>query len=93
LDRFAVFGRRCLEREAFVEFREGNGEADFRHVEGVVVGEDEDDPSVLRAGIDGGADAILFEHDIALDGWSGLIFAGFDDAVVGRGARGLEPRR
>jgi hypothetical protein len=40
-----------------------------------------------RAGVDGRADAVLFEHDIALNGRGGLILAGLDDPVVAGGAR------
>ena len=78
-----VFDRMVLEGQAFVEFGERNREADLRHREGVVVLQDEDAPSVLGADMDGCADPVLLEHDIALDRGRRLIFARLDDAVGG----------
>ena len=43
-------------------------------------------PCFAGAGIDDRVDAVLFEHDVALDGWGRLIFSGFDDPIVMRGA-------
>src|SRR5208282_1485818 len=64
-----------LEGKAFVEFGERDREADFRHVERVVVLQDKDAPSILRADVDGCADAVLLEHDVSLDGGRRLILS------------------
>ena len=42
--------------------------------------------AVARASVYGGADAVLLQHDVALDGGGGLVFEGFDDPVVTRRA-------
>src|SRR5208282_129023 len=47
-----VLDRLRLEGKAFVEFGERDREADFRHVEHVVVLQDKDTPSILRADVD-----------------------------------------
>ena len=87
-----VLDRMVLEGEAFVEFGERDREADFRHVERVVVLQDEDAPTVLGPDVNGRADPGLLEHDVTLDRWRRLVLAGLDDAVLrgGAGAQNLE---
>ena len=67
---------RCLigvllgfEDNAFVEFGEGKFDPDLGEGENGVCDQDFVRPRLARAGVDCRADAILFEHDIALDGW------------------------
>src|SRR5271168_5050810 len=85
--RVVVLDRLRLEGKAFVEFGERDREADFRHVERVVVLQDKDAPTILRADVDGCADAVLLEHHVPLDGGRRLVFAGLDDPVLGGRAR------
>ena len=74
------------EDDALVELGERQRHSDLRKGENGVGDQDFVRPGIAGAGVDGGADGVLFEHDVAMDGWSGLILAGFDDPVVARSA-------
>src|SRR5271168_4867240 len=82
-----VFDGMVFEGQAFVEFGERNREADLRHLEAVVVLEDNGSPSVLDAEEDSRAYSLLLEHDVSVDGGRRLILASLDDAVLGGGSR------
>src|SRR5271166_1120893 len=75
-----------FEDDALVELGERQRHSDLRQGENGVGDQDFVRPGIAGAGVDGGADGVLFEHDVALDGRSGLILAGLDDPVVARGA-------
>jgi len=70
-----------------VEFGEGEFDPNLRNGENGIGDKDFVCPHVAAAGVDDGVDAILLEHDVALDGRRRLIFAGLDDRVIARGAR------
>ena len=71
-----------FEDDALVELGERQRDSDLRQGENGVGDQDFVRPGIAGAGVDGGADAVLFEHDVTLDGRRRLILAGFDDPVV-----------
>ena len=59
-----------LEDDPLVEFGKGELDVDLRQGENGVGDQDFVRPCLAGAGVDGGADAVLFEHDVALHGWA-----------------------
>ena len=60
-----VFGRIVLEGQALVELGERDRKADLGKGERIVLLQDDDAPSVGGPAMDGGADPVLLEHDVA----------------------------
>ena len=75
-----------LEVDPFVELGKGELDRDLWQGENGIGDQNFVDPYFAGAGIDDSVDAVLFEHNVAPDGWGGLIFSGFDDPVAMRGA-------
>src|SRR6185312_6104119 len=73
-----------LEGEAFVELGERKLDPDLGQGKNRIGDEDVMRPPIARVRVDGGADAVLLEHDVALDGGGGLIFPRLDEPVWSR---------
>ena len=73
-----------VEVDALVEFGQRELDADLGQGEKGAGDQDFVGPGLARPSVHGGADAVLLDHDVMLDGGGGLVFRGFDDPVVQR---------